>query len=322
MLQYCRIYYMINWLILILSLPTENATARMRAWRALKSSGAAVLRDGVYLLPESDVCQMALNAAAADVRSGGGTAYLLRVSGEESLNFHDLFDRSADYAALLMDIKQLGDTLTAANAVINQKQVRKLRKTFASLAVIDFFAGEAQKQTEAALQALEAQSLQLLTPGEPHSVAGVIPRLDPNEYHGRVWATRQRPWVDRLASAWLIRRYIDPDARILWLASATDCPADALSFDFDGAIFSHVGAKVTFEVLLASFGLKQPSLQRLGALVHFLDVGGIQPDEAHGIERVLAGLRASMANDDDLLQAASSLFEGLQIAFEQEVSAL
>jgi hypothetical protein len=135
------------------------------------------------------------------------------------------------------------------------------------------------------------------------------------DYRGRIWATRQRPWVDRLASAWLIRRYVDPQAHILWLAHPADCPPDALAFDFDGATFSHVGSRVTFEVLAASFGLEQPAITRLGLLVHYLDVGGVQPPEAAGVESVLNGLRENIANDDQLLLAASAVFDGLLTNF-------
>ncbi|MEN9985221.1 MAG: hypothetical protein RI925_723, partial [Pseudomonadota bacterium] len=102
-----------------------------------------------------------------------------------------------------------------------------------------------------------------------------------------------------------------------WLASPADCPAEALGFDFDGATFTHVGSRVTFEVLTASFGLEPPALTRLGLLVHFLDVGGIQPPEAAGIESVLAGMRDSLTDDDQLLAAASSVFDGLLASFDK-----
>jgi hypothetical protein len=136
------------------------------------------------------------------------------------------------------------------------------------------------------------------------------------DYRGRTWATRQRPWADRLACAWLIRRHIDPQARFLWLNEPANCPPEALGFDFDGATFSHVGAKVSFEVLLESFDLEQPALKRLGALVHFLDAGGVEPPEAIGIERVLAGLLEAITDDDQLMLVASGVFEGLRVAFE------
>jgi hypothetical protein len=306
-----------TWIALITSLPTENATARMRAWRSLKASGAAVLRDGVYLMPEREDCRITLDAVTADVRDADGTALVVRLEEPNDGNFVALFDRSADFANLLGDITIVRDGLSPDTANETLKQVRKLRKGFANLATIDFFPGEAQKQADEALRDLEQRAVWALSPDEPHPINDAIPRLSIQDYQGRVWATRRRPWVDRLASAWLIRRFIDTESKLLWLVSPADCPADALGFDFDGASFTHVGARVTFEVLLASFGLETPALQRFGALVHFLDVGGVQPLEAVGIESALAGLRDTVTDDDQLLALTSNIFDGLLASFEK-----
>lgn len=304
-----------TWLALITSLPTENATARMRAWRSLKASGAAVLRDGVYLMPERTDCRATLDTVAADVLAADGTALVVRLEEPAAGNFVALFDRSADFADLLADIAASRDKLTAETANEALKQARKLRKAFTTLIAIDFFPCEAQKQAEEALRDLEQRAAWALSPDEPHPAQGIIAGLNIADYQRRVWATRQRPWIDRLASAWLIRRCIDPNAEILWLALPGDCPPDALGFDFDGATFTHVGARVTFEVLLASFSLETPPLQRFGALVHYLDVGGVQPPEAVGIESVLGGLRDTIADDDQLLVLASKVFDGLLASF-------
>ena len=306
-----------KFLILILSLPTENATARQRIWRALKASGAAVLRDGVYLMPERDNCCATLDGLAADVREGGGSALVLRVEEPEGANFTGLFDRSDDYAALMAEFGQVREGLTADTIQDALKHVRKLRKSFAGLFEIDFFPGEAQRQADTALQELELACARTLSPDEPQAIGGVIASLRLADHQGRTWATRQRPWVDRLACAWLIRRFIDRQACLVWLASPADCPSDAIGFDFDGATFSHVGNRVTFEVLAASFSLEQPAIVRLGQLVHFLDVGGAQPSEAAGVESVLAGLRATLTDDDQLLVAASAVFDGLVSTFER-----
>ncbi len=306
-----------TWIALITSLPTENATARMRAWRSLKASGAAVLRDGVYLMPEREDCQTTLDTVATDVRAAEGTALVVRLEEPCDGNFVALFDRSADFATLLGDITIARDSLGPDSANDVQKQARKLRKAFGNLAAIDFFPGEAQKQANEALRDLEQRAAWALSPDEPHPVNDAIARLSIQDYQGRSWATRRRPWVDRLASAWLIRRFIDPQAKVLWLTTPADCPADALGFDFDGAAFTHVGARVSFEVLLASFGLETPALQRLGSLVHFLDVGGVQPPEAAGIESALAGLRDTILDDDQLLAMASNIFDGLLASFEK-----
>jgi hypothetical protein len=308
-----------DWLLLILSLPTENATVRMRAWRAVKASGAVVLRDGVYLLPARESCRLVFQDVAADVIQAKGTAFVLDVAASPEQNFPSLFDRSGDYARLAAEIevchRVLSTGLPPADAA---KQMRKLRKSFTTLAEIDFFPTAQQAQADIALGDLEKAIHRLLTPDEPSAVQRSIPRLDRAEFRGRTWATRRRPWVDRLASAWLIRRHIDPEARLLWLASISDCPPDVLGFDFDGATFTHVDGKVTFETLQASFSLDDPALNRIGALVHCLDAGGIRPAEASGIERVLAGLREMISEDDRLFEAASAVFDGLYAAFRKE----
>jgi hypothetical protein len=310
-----------SWISLITSLPTENATARMRTWRALKASGAAVLRDGVYLMPDQSACRATLEAIAADVSGSGGSAMVIGVLPPPDATFEALFDRSADYAALISEAANARSGLSLEIAPEALKQARKLRKAFTALSEIDFFPGEPRRQAEAALQDIEASANRLLSPDEPHFADADIPRLDKSKYLGKTWATRKRPWVDRLASAWLIRRFIDPKAKFKWLDTPTDCPKKALGFDFDGAAFTHVGAKVTFEVLVASFGIEDSRLSRIGALVHFLDVGGVQSPEAAGIESVLAGFRATMPDDDQLLASACAVFDGLLIYFQQETPA-
>ncbi len=308
------------WHLLVLSLPTANATARMRAWRALKACGAAVLRDGVYALPDGDDHLRTLAAIAADVREHGGTARLLHAQAQGE-DFAPLFDRSAEYGSLLADIgarHPLRGAKAQAGAV---QHARRLRRAFDQLAAIDYFAGHAQRQTALALLGLERALAQAQSPGEPHAtVRDAVPRRDRAAYRGRTWATRRRPWVDRLASAWLIRRCIDSQARFLWLKTAADCPKAAVGFDFDGAEFSHVGPRVTFETLLAAFELETPALRRLGVLVHGLDTGGVLPPEAAGVERILAGMREAIADDDRLLLAAAGVFEGLLIAFEKDAA--
>jgi hypothetical protein len=125
-------------------------------------------------------------------------------------------------------------------------------------------------------------------------------------------------WVDRVASAWLIQRFIDPEARFLWLTTPQDCPADAIGFDFDGAEFTHTDQRVTFEVFVASFDLgTDPALARLGVLVHTLDVGGVPVPEAAGFEAILTGVRASGTDDDQVLAAMMPVLDALYTAFSQ-----
>lgn len=306
--------------LLILSLPGENATSRMRTWRALKALGAALLRDGAYLLPDGDAHRAALAAVAQDVQQAGGSAWLLQASAAPGQDLQALFDRTGDFAALLTDIAACQAGLSATALPVALKQLRRLEKAVALAVATDFYPGEAQRQALAALAAWRAAVQALQFPGEPQAAAGEVERLNPADFQGRLWATRARPWVDRLACAWLIRRFIDPRARFLWLADPARCPAKALGFDFDGARFSHVGGRVSFETLLAAFGLETAALRKLGALVHHLDVGGVAPAEAAGVERVLAGMRGALLDDDQLLAVAGSVFEGLWAAYEQEAT--
>jgi hypothetical protein len=298
-----------NFLALFITLATKQSASRMRVWRALRSLGAATLRDGVYLLPEAAEHATALEQIAGDVKRVEGTAdiYLLAARDEsQRRSLLMLFDRSEEYAQLHKAIK--------AAEIGNAKALRTLRKEFSALSAIDFFPGEARRQTEETLAAVEAAAT-----GEPSNVTGKIRRLASADFQGRTWATRKHLWVDRMASAWLIRRFIDPQATFLWLNDPKKCPKKALGFDFDGATFTHVGGLVTFEVLAASFDLDtDPAITRIAAIVHFLDAGGVPVAEAAGIEAVLAGARATAATDDELLTEASRLFDNLYTNYQQE----
>ncbi|MBL8479673.1 MAG: chromate resistance protein [Sterolibacteriaceae bacterium] len=298
-----------DFLALFVSLPTRQTAGRMRIWRALRALGCATLRDGVYLLPDSGKHVAALDEVAAEVRAAQGMADVFLLGGRDESQqaaIIALFDRATDYAALLATMGR-----TDGN---DGKALRGLKRDLAALVAIDYFPGEAQRQARAALAALEAAAN-----GEPATTAGEIRRLASADFQGRTWATRKNLWVDRMASAWLIRRFIDRKAKFLWLDNPKKCPKAALGFDFDGAAFTHVGGRVSFEVLAASFGLDaDPALSQIAAIVHCLDVGGVPVAEAAGVEAVLAGLRAASEDDDKLLTAAARVFDGLYQHFQQE----
>lgn len=297
------------YLALFVTLSTRQSAGRMRVWRALRALGSVTLRDGVYLLPDSAEHATAFERIADDVRGVGGTAEIYRLDGRDEgqgRKLSGLFDRSTDYSALLGSIQDANPS--------DAKAVRLLQRRLSALSAIDFFPGEARRQAEAALAALEAA-----TTGEPLNVPGKLRRLASPEFQGRTWATRRHLWVDRMASAWLIQRHIDPRASFVWLDDPKRCPKQALGFDFDGAAFTHLGGLVSFEVLAASFGLERdPAIARIAAIVHFLDVGGVPVAEAAGVEAVLAGARASAPDDDALLTDASRLFDNLYRNYQQE----
>jgi len=309
------------WLVFIMSQPGKSTTPRIRLWRLLKGLGAAVLRDGVYLLPQRETLQQALEEQVQGVQTLGGAAYVLAVEPVTATDAHfrALFDRSEEYAALLTTISQLRATLAETTEAPARRVLQQVRREYEAMVAIDYFPGAAQGQTAQALAEAAAAVTRHFSPDEPQPLHTGIRHLERTAYRGKSWATRQRVWVDRVASAWLIRRFIDPNARFLWLETPQDCPADAIGFDFDGAAFTHTGHRVTFEVLVASFDLGTDlALARLGVLVHALDVGGVPVPEAAGFEAILTGVRASGADDDQVLAAMMPVLDALYTAFGQE----
>jgi hypothetical protein len=314
-----------NWLALILTLPTRPTAVRVRTWRALKASGCAALRDGVYLLPDRPAGAQRFAQLAAAVQAADGSAQVLALTPRDDAqqkSFIARFDRSAEYQELTAELGRSRRGLRTAPAPAARKTLRLLEQRLDALRQIDFFATEAAAAAQAALDALRHEVEARLAPGEPTARAATrIARLNAAEYRGRLWATRRRPWVDRLASAWLIRRFVDPQARFAWIAAAAKAPKKALGFDYDGAAFTHVADKVTYEVLAASFGLDADArLRRIGEAVHYLDSGGVPSEEAAGLEVLLRGLHRQHADDDALLAAACGIFDALYAGWAEEAN--
>jgi hypothetical protein len=310
-----------RWLLLVISLPTSSATGRMRIWRALKSLGCVALRDGAYLLPSGAGRAEALRELGDECVREGGSSWLMTVtpSPDDEITYRQLFDRSEQYAELRKSWKSENRGLRSLSMTDLARLKRRLEKDFDALRASDFFPSEASVEAEAAWIDFSKRIDAVLSPDEPHETAGRVPTLDPIQYRGRTWATRRRLWVDRVASAWLIRRFIDPDAKFRWLAKPSDCPKSALGFDFDGATFTHVDDRVTFETLLASFSLGgDAALARLATIVHALDVGGEPVPEATGFEAVMAGARERIADDDALLAEMSNVLDSLYAHFGRD----
>jgi hypothetical protein len=291
---------------LVLSLPTRNSTLRMRVWRALKECGAAVLRDGVYLLPRPGTFEK----LEKEIRAHGGFAMTFDATPREGADLRARFDRTPEYARLVGKMSAAKAALAALGPRRGLTALRRLEQAVEKIARIDFFPGEAKQQAAAALASLKSRYGELYSRNEPRtSMKGLRP-VDLARYQKRLWATRKAPWVDRLASAWLIKRFIDREAKFVWIARPSECPRKAIGFDYDGADFTHVKNRVTFEVLAATFGLDQdPALAKIAAAVHFLDVGGIPVPEANGLETMLKGAKEKARGDDALLAEAMRTFD-------------
>ena len=311
----------IAWLILITNLPGPNQTLRMRVWRALKAAGAGLLRDGVYLLPGSQAARNVFEDQIREITAGGGTGFVVAAdseSSEQSQAFQALFDRTEEYGEFLKRLETLQPQFRQLSETDARQKLATLRRELVSLCTRDFFPGQSRLQAEAALLDAEAAANNRYSPDEPRGDAGVILRKDAAKYRSRTWATRQHMWIDRVASAWLIRRFVDPEAKFKWLKQPQDCPKRAVGFDFAGAEFTHQGSKVTFEVIVASFELEDDiGLQRLGALVHYLDVGGVPVPEAAGFASIMAGARSLQPDDNALLAVMTPVLDSLYTAYQQ-----
>src|SRR5436190_995299 len=264
----------------ILSLPSRHATLRMRVWRALKDGGWGVLRDGVYVVPVGRADRAMLGKLQSAIRAAGGTAMIATLALGDGEAPETLFDRRTEYGAL------------------------------DKLAAIDFFPSGAKEQALRAMAELKERYEAVYASGEPRASRRRVKELSPARDRRRTWATRQRPWVDRLASAWLIRRFIDREAKFLWLETPHAKPRQAIGFDFDGADFTHARGLVTFEVLTETFGLaREPAIRRIGAAVHFLDADGIPVPQPKAVETMLKGAREKAKDDDALLAEALRIFD-------------
>ena len=309
----------VQWLMLITSLPGASGTPRMRVWRALKAHGAGILRDGVHLLPASAASESVLREQADHIEQAGGNAQLIQFSGEDqaqATHFQALFDRTSDYDQWQVGLMAFLKRLAELDEPESRRKEARLRRELEAITAIDYFPGDARERAAATLHDLDSAVNARFSPGEPTARGGAVPIRSLAEFQGRRWATRSNIWIDRIASAWLIRRFIDQQATFVWLTDTAEDLGDAIGFDFDGATFSHIGHLVTFEVLVHSFELDQmPALAKLAALVHYLDIGGAPVPEAAGFVAMLAGAKEEHGGDDALLSAAGTLLDHLYAAF-------
>lgn len=303
-----------RWLVLIASLPTEDPAARMRMLRTLESLGAAVMRDGAYLLPDTAACRQGLERLAEYIMKGAGTAQVLQVvpvSEAQQQVFRGLFDRSTRYANLVKVVESLKVGFGISDPSAISRVLHKQRREFEAISALDFFPAEVQARAKGALAAAEAQVHKLLFPTQTQAGA------KPNEpLLRRVWATRRPPWADRLACAWLIRRFVDPEGSVAWLDKAQECPAAAVGFAFDGARFGNSASRVTFEEMLQQLGLaNNAALAKIGGIVHFLEVRDTPVPEAAGVQTLLQGAARRSSSDDELLAEAEKTFDLLYEAY-------
>ena len=303
-----------RWLALIASLPTEDPAARMRMLRTLESLGAAVMREGAYLLPDTAACRQGLEHLVDYIAKGAGSAQVLQVvplSEAQQKALRSLFDRSARYAELIKVVDSLKIGFGIADPSAISRVLHKQRRELEAIGALDFYPNEIGERAKSAVSAAEAAVHKLLFPaqGQPGTKSSE-PLLR------RIWVTRRPLWADRLACAWLIRRFVDPEGSVLCIDKGQEIHAGSVGFAFDGARFGNSASLVTFEVMLKQFGLaKNAALAKIGGIVHFLEVRDTPVPEAAGVQTLLQGAARRSGNDNELLAEAEKTFDLLYEAY-------
>jgi hypothetical protein len=306
-----------RWLAYVTTLPTEDPAARMRVLRTLESLGCAVLRDGVFLLPDTPAARQGLSTLSEHVARINGTAHLLSVNSlddAQTRQFLGLFDRSHKYDGLIRTVESLRSAIGISDPVSIMRLLHKHKREYKIISALDFFPSESKERAARALTEVE-QALHMLMFPQAQKKSGTIDATG-KQYFQRTWATRKPLWADQLASAWLIRRFIDPEATLLWLDKGQECPERAIGYAFDGAAFCNSKDKVTFEEILSSFKLEHnAALARIGRLIHALDAGDTQVAEAAGVHTLLQGAVRRTESAEQLLAETEMTFDLLYEAY-------
>lgn len=305
-----------TWLAYVTNLPTDDPPARMRVLRTLESLGCAVLREGVYLLPDSDDNRQGLGRLSDHILRLNGSAYLLPVTTADEAQagaFRDLFNRSKKYEELIKTVESLKTGFGISEPASIARVLAKQRRDFEAISTLDFFSSPGRELAARVLKDAEDKVQGLIFPdtSKPSPVT-----RSARPYLKRIWATRKPLWADRLASAWLIRRFIDPEATLIWLEKSEECPLAAIGFGFEGAAFANSKSGITFEQLVANFGLESnAALAKIAALVHYLDTGGTPIAEAPGVETLLLGAQRRSTSTDELFAESEKTFDLLYDAY-------
>jgi len=305
-----------TWLLLIVSVPPEPSSLRVRIWRKLQALGAVALKNSVYLLPFTPENYEQFQWLAQEVPKSGGGATLLKVDRIENMRVDDvirLFHKARDrgYRPLAERYRKLLPSLdrkaTGATASRRDEELARLARELERLREIDFFDAPGYQEVKRLKETIEMR----LHPPSAGGAPGTA-EIPLDSLKGRRWVTRPRPHVDRIASAWLIKRFVDLEAEFLF-APPEEFPAEAIPFDAMGAEFGHHGEDCTFETILKRCGLRDRRLGQLAEIVHEVDLRDqkFHRDEARGFDLAIRGLLAALKDDQQVLAHGMTLFDGL-----------
>ena len=294
-----------RWLMLTFTLPTKRASKRVEVWRTLQRYGAVPLGNSGYLLPNNSSNRERFEWLAQMIRKHAGEASVVSVQSIDNLSTPQLVARfaearSREYQEIIRDVQKLSSDAFQRRG---SRQISRLRERFREIVEIDFFGNPLQKRLEELFARADAAP----------AATKKSTKANPKDYIGRVWVTRPRPGIDRSASAWLIRNFIDKKARLTF-AMERNVPRDAVPFDmFQGGGFGHRGEDCTFETLRKEFNVRDARVVAIGEMVHDADLndGKFGRKEAFGVDEVLRGWAKKGTPDKDLLERGMEMIEGL-----------
>lgn len=317
-----------EWLLIFYSVPSNPVSNRMMIWRKLSKVGAVQLKGAVYILPATEEHEEFLQWLIDEVKTMGGDGAFVRTDEIRTMADADirrLFIAQADeeYSRLEKALNVLERKIQSIRQGTKSEegkhladQVAKFTKEFEGVAKRDFYNSSTGLAMRKRIQAVEA-GLRDAGKKAPAEAASIMSRLT-QDYQGKIWATRKNPFVDRMASAWLIRRFIDPKASFIFFDEHNIGSLDntTVAFDVRGAEFTHVGDLCTFEVLIKSFAIKDKAVKKIAEIVHDLDVKDEKYAklETAGVEEILIGLRKASKDDSAALEQGIKVFEMLYLS--------
>jgi hypothetical protein len=315
-----------RWLLLIHQLPPTPAYLRVKTARQLQKIGAVAVKNSVYVLPNTEASQESFIWLSKEIGAGGGDATLCEssfVGGTSNEAVEALFNaaRGKDYQQLDVEIRSAGKALGRARRIDDERRgaagaaLARFRRRLSEVADLDFFDAVGREATTSLLDSFE-QRLR-----EPSEGANGAPQSAPRRVRGAVWVTRKGVHVDRIASAWLIKRFIDSDARLKFVSPKGYAPVEGeLRFDMFEAEYTHEGDRCTFEVLTQRFELSDQAVVAIGEVVHDIDVrdGKFGRPETAGLERLVNGIALTQPDDEARIALGAQLFDALYEAWRRK----
>jgi hypothetical protein len=311
-----------RWLILVHQLPPRPSNLRVRVWRRLQQVGAVVLRNSLYVLPSTDEAREDFNWVREEIVSSGGEVSVFDAASVDGYTDAELIQqfraaRNADYQTLAADIRAHSESQSRRRRTRSamERDLRRFRERLDAIRARDHFAAAARVDAERALVDIENTD-------KHQSRTASHAKLARRDFKGRIWITRPRPGIDRMASAWLIKKFIASDARFSFVSPHTALRNGHVPFDMPDVEFGHHGPHCTFETLVQRFGIGDRAVTSISHVVHDLDLKETRfaMPEGAAVNRIVHGLRDAHADDHQLLERGMDMIEALYRSFASEQS--